>query len=45
MGVYQKEYGLEEIYQRYFDNHLTENASHGKSSGLFQRSFFRKAAK
>ena len=45
MGVQQKEYGLEEIYQRYFDNHLTENLSHGKSSGLFQRSFFRKAAK
>ncbi|UPK72239.1 ABC transporter ATP-binding protein [Chitinophaga filiformis] len=44
MGVYQKEYGLEEIYQRYFDNNLTENVSHGKSSGLFQRSFFRKAA-
>jgi ABC-2 type transport system ATP-binding protein len=45
MGVQQKEYGLEEIYQRYFDDHLTENVSHGKSSGLFQRSFFRKAAK
>ena len=45
MGVHQKEYGLEEIYQRYFDNHLTENMSHGKSSGLFQRSFFRKTAK
>lgn len=44
MGVQQKEYGLEEIYQRYFENHLTENASNGKSSGLFQRSFFRKAA-
>lgn len=44
MGVYQKEYGLEEIYQRYFDNNLTENVSHGKSSGLFQRSFFRKTA-
>ena len=44
MGVYRKEYGLEEIYQRYFDNNLTENESHGKSSGLFQRSFFRKTA-
>jgi ABC-2 type transport system ATP-binding protein len=44
MGVYQKEYGLEEIYQRYFENNLTENVLHGKSSGLFQRSFFRKAA-
>lgn len=44
MGVHQKEYGLEEIYQRYFENNLTENVSHGKSSGLFQRSFFRKTA-
>lgn len=43
-GVYRKEYGLEEIYQQYFDNNLTENVSHGKSSGLFQRSFFRKTA-
>jgi ABC-2 type transport system ATP-binding protein len=45
LGVSQQEYGLEEIYQRYFDNHLTENMSHGKSSGLFQRSFFRKTAR
>lgn len=44
MGVHQKEYGLEEIYQRYFENNLTENVSNGKSSGLFQRSFFRKTA-
>jgi ABC-2 type transport system ATP-binding protein len=42
MGVQQKEHGLEEIYQRYFDNNITENVTHGKSSGLFQRSFFRK---
>jgi ABC-2 type transport system ATP-binding protein len=44
MGVHQKEHGLEEIYQRYFDNNVIENETRGKSSGLFQRSFFRKTA-
>jgi ABC-2 type transport system ATP-binding protein len=42
MGVQQKEYGLEDIYQRYFENNLTENESNGKSGSLFQRSFFKK---
>ncbi|WP_207513861.1 ABC transporter ATP-binding protein [Longitalea luteola] len=42
LGVQQKEYGLEEIYQRYFENNLTENESNGKSGSLFQRSFFKK---
>ena len=42
MGVQKKEYGLEDIYQRYFDNNITESTSDGKSSGLFQRSFFKK---
>lgn len=42
MGVQKKEYGLEEIYQRYFENNLNENEADGKSSGLFQRSFFKK---
>lgn len=42
MGVQQKEYGLEEIYQRYFENNLTENESNGKPGSLFQRSFFKK---
>ncbi|MBO9562108.1 MAG: ABC transporter ATP-binding protein [Niastella sp.] len=42
MGVLKKEYGLEEIYQRYFDNNITDHEKDGKSSGLFQRTFFRK---
>lgn len=40
MGVQQKTYGLDEIYQRYFETNLKENISNEKSSGLFQRSFF-----
>ena len=43
MGVQKKEYGLEDIYQRYFENNLTEKKSDGKSSGLFQGSFFKRA--
>lgn len=43
MGVQKKEYGLEEIYQRYFENNLNENEADGKTSGLFQRSFFKKS--
>jgi len=39
-GVQQKTYGLDEIYQRYFETNLKENISNEKSSGLFQRSFF-----
>ncbi|WP_205511787.1 ABC transporter ATP-binding protein [Longitalea arenae] len=42
LGVHQKEYGLEEIYQRYFENNLTENEANGKSGSLLQRSFFKK---
>ncbi len=45
MGVHKKEYGLDEIYQRYFENNLNENIPDGKSSGLFQRSFFKKLKK
>ncbi|MDF2188335.1 ABC transporter ATP-binding protein [Paraflavitalea sp. CAU 1676] len=45
MGVHKKEYGLEDIYQRYFENNLTDHEKDGKSSGLFQRSFFRKVKK
>lgn len=41
-GVQQKEYGLEEIYQRYFENNLTEKETNGKSVNIFQRSFFKK---
>lgn len=39
-GVQKKTYGLDEIYQQYFENNLKENVSNEKSSGLFQRSFF-----
>jgi ABC-2 type transport system ATP-binding protein len=45
MGVQRKEYGLEEIYQRYFENTLTENETNGKSGSIFQRSFFKKIKK
>ncbi|WP_300597577.1 ABC transporter ATP-binding protein [Niabella sp.] len=41
-GVQQRVYGLDEIYERYFETNLNENSSSEKSSGLFQRSFFRK---
>jgi ABC-2 type transport system ATP-binding protein len=41
-AVQQKEYGLEEIYQRYFENNLTEKETNGKSVNIFQRSFFKK---
>ncbi|MBX2920710.1 MAG: ABC transporter ATP-binding protein [Chitinophagaceae bacterium] len=41
-GVQKKEFGLDEIYQRYFENNLKEQVSNGKSGGLFQRSFFKK---
>ena len=40
-GVRQKSYGLEEIYQKYFENSLKENTVHEKSSsGVFKKSFF-----
>lgn len=39
-GVQKKTYGLDEIYQQYFENNLKENVTNEKSSGLFQRSFF-----
>lgn len=38
-GVQKKTYGLNEIYQRYFENNLKENVPNEKSGGLFQRSF------
>ena len=38
-GVQRKVYGLDEIYQRYFENNLKENIQNEKSGGLFQRSF------
>lgn len=44
-GVRQKSYGLEEIYQKYFENSLKENTVHEKSSNIFKRSFFSNASK
>jgi ABC-2 type transport system ATP-binding protein len=44
-GVHKKEYGLDDIYQKYFENNLTENAANGKSGSFFQRSFFKKHKK
>lgn len=41
-GVHKKEYGLDEIYHRYFENKLKNNISNGKSAGLFQRYFFKR---
>ncbi|WPV63982.1 ABC transporter ATP-binding protein [Chitinophaga sp. LS1] len=39
-GVQKRTYGLDEIYQRYFENNLKENeVQNEKSTGLFQRSF------
>jgi ABC-2 type transport system ATP-binding protein len=35
MGVQKKVYGLDDIYQKYFENNLTENAGNEKSSSLF----------
>lgn len=40
-GVQQKEYGLDEIYQKYFENNLTENTDE-KPGGFFQKSFLQK---
>ncbi|WP_276482338.1 ABC transporter ATP-binding protein [Paraflavitalea pollutisoli] len=42
MGVQQKAYGLEDIYHRYFENNVNLHKTDGKSTGLFQRTFFRK---
>lgn len=41
-GVQKKEFGLDEIYQRYFENNQKKHISNGKSTGLFQRSFFKR---
>ncbi|HTN19268.1 MAG TPA: ABC transporter ATP-binding protein [Pelobium sp.] len=38
-GVRQKSYGLEEIYQKYFESSLTENTVYEKSNGVFKKSF------
>ncbi len=42
MGVHQQEYGLEDIYHRYFENNVNLDKKDGTSTGFFQRTFFRK---
>ncbi|MBV4358713.1 ABC transporter ATP-binding protein [Pinibacter aurantiacus] len=42
MSVHKKEYGLDDIYQQYFENNSTENITNEKSVSFFQRSFFKK---
>lgn len=42
MGVQKKEFGLDEIYQRYFLNNQNKHNSNDRSSGIFQRSFFKR---
>lgn len=41
-GVQKKEYGLDDIYQKYFDNNLTGNTADEKSRSFFQKSFFKR---
>ncbi|HEY4155823.1 MAG TPA: ABC transporter ATP-binding protein [Puia sp.] len=41
-GVHKKEFGLDEIYHRYFENNQKKHIAHGKSTGLFQRSLFKR---
>lgn len=41
-GVHKKEFGLDEIYHRYFQNDQTKHISNERSAGLFQRSFFKR---
>ncbi|MDI3321440.1 ABC transporter ATP-binding protein [Pinibacter soli] len=42
MSVHKKEYGLDDIYQKYFENNSTENITNEKSVSFFQRPFFKK---
>jgi ABC-2 type transport system ATP-binding protein len=42
MGVQKREFGLDEIYQKYFENNLTENNANEKSRGIFQRYLHKK---
>jgi len=42
MGVQKKEYGLDDIYQKYFENNLTEHDTNGKSGRILQKSLFKK---
>lgn len=45
LGVHKKDYGLDDIYEKYFENNLTENTSNEKSTGFFERSFFKTSKK
>lgn len=44
IGVHKKEYGLDDIYQKYFENNKTETLTNEKSGSFFPQSFgwFRK---
>ena len=42
MGVHKKEYGLDDIYEKYFENNLTEKSTNENPGRIFQRSFFKK---
>ena len=42
IGVQRKEYGLEDIYQKYFDNNSTEETANQKSDHVIKKSFFKK---
>lgn len=44
-GVQKKQYGLDEIYQKYFENNITENSSNEKSGGFIKKSFFKRSKK
>lgn len=39
MGVHKKQYELDDIYQKYFDDNTTVTNTHEKSGRLFQRTF------
>lgn len=42
MGVQKKEFGLDDIYQKYFEKDLTVKVTNEKSRGIFQRYFGKK---
>jgi ABC-2 type transport system ATP-binding protein len=42
MGVQKKEYGLDDIYQKYFENNLKQNDTNEKSGRIIKRAFFKK---
>ncbi|HLU90010.1 MAG TPA: ABC transporter ATP-binding protein [Cyclobacteriaceae bacterium] len=42
-GVHLKEFGLDEIYQRYFENQSTNNVSDEKHTDSLQRPFFKRS--